>query len=185
LKVNGEAWNTLTLPHALLAKGATLDFVMGPEPSKWGTGPDALPASITAEGQKPAPLRDVTRAEGTTLDGHRDAKLAAVSDNDSSTEFALAKGKTVVDYRLAQAANVEVYTITSGAAKPAPSHWTLQGSADGKQWTTLDERHDERFPWHRQTRAFALKQPASYKRYRLVLESDAASSVAELELLAR
>jgi hypothetical protein len=127
----------------------------------------------------------VTRVDGATLGGRRDAKLAAVADNDSSTEFALPKGKTTVDYRLDTPASVAVYTITSGAALPAPSHWTLQGSADGKKWTTLDERHDERFPWHRQTRAFALKQPASYKQYRLVLESDAPGAVAELELLAR
>ena len=185
LKVNGQLWNKLTLPHELLAKGATLDFTMGAEPSQWGTGADALPASITAEGEKPSPLRDVTRTEGISLGGHRDAKLAAVADNDSSTEFALPKGKTTVDYRLDKPAAVAVYTITSGATLPAPSHWTLQGSADGKQWTTLDERRDERFPWHRQTRAFALKQPASYKQYRLVLESDAPGAVAELELLAR
>ena len=127
----------------------------------------------------------MTRVEGTTLDGHRDAKLAAVADNDSSTEFALPKGKTAVDYRLDRPASVAVYTITSGASQPAPSHWTLQGSADGKQWTTLDERRDERFPWHRQTRAFVVKQPASYKQYRLVLESADTSAVAELELLAR
>ncbi|NID14879.1 glycoside hydrolase family 92 protein [Luteibacter yeojuensis] len=184
LKVNGEAWNKLTLPHELLAKGATLDFVMGPEPSKWGTGADALPASITAEGQKPDPLRDVTRVDGTTLDGHRDAKLAAVADNDSSTEFALPKGKTVVDYRLAKPASVAAYTITSGASQPAPSRWILQGSADGKQWATLDERRDERFPWHRQTRAFVVAKPVAYKQYRLVLESDAPGAVAELELLA-
>lgn len=185
LKVNGQPWNKLTLPHELLAKGATLDFTMGAEPSQWGTGADALPASITAEGQKPSPLRDVTRTEGVSLGGRRDAKLAAVADNDSSTEFALPKGKTTVDYRLDKPAAVAVYTITSGAALPAPSHWTLQGSADGKRWTTLDERRDEHFPWHRQTRAFALKQPASYKQYRLVLESDAPGAVAELELLAR
>jgi predicted alpha-1,2-mannosidase len=185
LKVNGQPWNKLTLPHELLAKGATLDFTMGAEPSKWGTGADALPASITAEGEKPSPLRDVTRVDGATLGGRRDAKLAAVADNDSSTEFALPKGKTTVDYRLDTPASVAVYTITSGAALPAPSHWTLQGSADGKKWTTLDERHDERFPWHRQTRAFALKQPASYKQYRLVLDADAPGAVAELELLAR
>ena len=47
--------NSLNLPHALLAKGATLDFAMGPAPSRWGTGADALPPSLSTEGQKPAP----------------------------------------------------------------------------------------------------------------------------------
>jgi hypothetical protein len=120
-----------------------------------------------------------------TLGGHRDAKLAAVADNDSSTEYTLPQGKAGIEYRLDKPATVAMYTITSPASAAAPSRWTLQGSADGKQWTTLDERNDEHFPWHRQTRAFAVKQPASYARYRLVLESGAGAAVAELELLAR
>lgn len=184
LKVDGQPWNKLSLPHALLAKGATLDFEMGPKPSTWGTGADALPASLTAEGSKPAPLRDVTRADAVTLDGKKDAKLTAVADNDSSTEFALPAGKSVIAYRLDKPVGVTVYTVTSPATAAAPSRWTLQGSADGKHWTTLDERRDERFPWHRQTRAFTVAQPAAYSRYRLTFEGVAPSSVAELELLA-
>ncbi len=31
LRVNGQPWNKLTLPHALLAQGATLEFTMGPQ----------------------------------------------------------------------------------------------------------------------------------------------------------
>ncbi|SEO54223.1 alpha-1,2-mannosidase, putative [Luteibacter sp. UNC138MFCol5.1] len=183
LKVNGQPWNKLTLPHELLAKGATLDFEMGPTPSKWGTGAEALPASLTAEGAKPAPLHDVTKPDGVTLNGRRDAKLAAVADNDSSTEFTLPAGKAEVGYALKAPATISVYTITSAAALAAPSGWTLQGSADGKSWTTLDERHDERFPWHRQTRGFVVAHPAAYARYRLVFDNAGPVGVAELELL--
>jgi len=184
LKVNGQPWNKVTLPHELLAKGATLDFEMGPRPSKWGTGPDTLPASITPEGEKPAPLHDLTRADAVTIGGRKDAKLAAVADNDSSTEFALPEGKAEIAYRLPKAATAKVYTITSAAALAAPSQWTLQGSTDGKQWTTLDERKGEVFPWHRQTRGFVVAHPGAYAQYRLVFEGKGATGVAELELLA-
>jgi hypothetical protein len=77
-----------------------------------------------------------------------------------------------------------MYTVTSPATAGAPTQWTLQGSADGKRWTTLDQRRDERFPWHRQTRGFAVARPAAYARYRLVLEGNGPAAVAELELLA-
>ena len=66
LRVNGKPWNRLTLPHALLAQGATLDFAMGPKPSTWGTGEAALPPSITTSGQ-PAPLRDLTDGDGAQM----------------------------------------------------------------------------------------------------------------------
>jgi len=188
LKVNGQAWNTLTLPHDLLAKGATLDFEMGPKPSAWGSTADALPASITPEGAKPAPLHDVTTVANATLAGHAaghaDPALAAVADNDSSTEFALPGGKATIDYRLETPVAVTMYTITSGASEAAPAQWTLQGSSDGRRWTTVDTRKGEVFPWHRQTRGFAVASPVAYARYRLVFAGSAAASVAELELLA-
>ena len=42
LRVNGQPWDRLTLPHALLAQGATLDCVMGPQPSAWASDEAAL-----------------------------------------------------------------------------------------------------------------------------------------------
>ncbi|WP_368310030.1 GH92 family glycosyl hydrolase [Luteibacter sp. CQ10] len=181
LKVNGQPWNRLVLPHELLAQGATLEFTMGPSPSTWGTGVDAMPASITAEGAMPSPLRDVLREADLRAAGGKKASLAAAVDNDSSTELTL---PAVVVDRLKTPATVAMYTITSPAkADEAPKGWKLEGSADGKTWTVLDERHGESFPWNRQTRAFAVKTPAAYGHYRLTFEGPA--KVAELELLAR
>lgn len=36
LRLNGKPWRKTWLPHAAIAKGATLDFEMGPTPSRWG-----------------------------------------------------------------------------------------------------------------------------------------------------
>ena len=38
VKLNGVEYNKTTLSHFDLIRGATLDFEMGPKPSKWGTG---------------------------------------------------------------------------------------------------------------------------------------------------
>ena len=185
LTVNGKPWNRLVLPHELLARGATLDFVMGPKPSTWGTGADALPPSITADGAMPAPFHDVLRKEDVTLDGKASADVAAAVDNDSSTELALPTGKAVIVDRLAAPATVAMYTITSPATATAPSAWKLEGSTDGKRWTVLDQRKGEVFPWHRQTRAFTVAKPSTYAHYRLSFDGTTPTAVAELELLSR
>ncbi|MDF4025809.1 GH92 family glycosyl hydrolase [Luteibacter sp. PPL201] len=184
LKVNGQPWHRVTLPHDLLANGATLEFTMGPKPSTWGTGPDAMPASITAEGEKPSPLHDVLREADLRVEGGSKRSLAAAVDNDSSTELSLPGGRTVLVDRLDAPVTVAMYTITSPAhANEAPTSWTVEASSDGKRWTMLDERHGESFPWNRQTRAFALKAPAAYAYYRVAFQGPA--KVAELEFLAR
>ncbi len=39
VKLNGKVWDSPFLPYMELKDGGTLDFVMGPHPSQWGTNP--------------------------------------------------------------------------------------------------------------------------------------------------
>jgi predicted alpha-1,2-mannosidase len=183
LRVNGQPWERLTLPHALLAAGATLDFVMGPKPSRWGSDPSALPASLTADGQRPAPLQDVTTTDRVSVQGADAHAVAALADDDSTTAFAFSVNGTV-DYSLARPARVAIYTITSPRDLDTPSGWQVEGSADGKHWTVLDQRRNELFAWHQQTRAFVLPKPAAFAHYRIVFGDVAHRGIAEIELLA-
>jgi hypothetical protein len=182
LRVDGQPWNKLTLPHALLAQGATLEFTMGPKPSRWASDDAALPPSLTVQGA-PSPLRDITDgAEPVATPAL--AQPAALSDNDSSTEAALPAGSSTFDWHLAQPRSVAMLTLTSGATAMAPDGWQLQGSVDGRSWHTLDTRRHERFAWPRQTRAFALRAAGHYAYFRLHIDAaDAPRSLAEIELL--
>ena len=184
LNVNGQPWTKLTLPHALLAAGATLDFTMGPKPSKWGTGDDALPASISPEGHKPAPLVDASSQASLSADGAVPELLAALADDDSASAYQLPQATSNINYKLAKPAAVAVYTITSPGALDAPFNWSLPGSMDGTTWTTLDTRSGERFAWARLTRAFAVAKPAEYLYYRFTFNGGRRTGIAELELLA-
>ncbi|MGW0913746.1 GH92 family glycosyl hydrolase [Streptomyces sp. NPDC002784] len=166
LKVNGKAWNSTSLPHKLLAKGGVLEFDMGPRPSSWGTGEHAAPVSITRDDKVPTPRADVLRGDG------------ALFDNTSATQATV----TSVDLPTPRAAEAVQYTLTSSDRTKAPTGWTLQGSSDGTEWTTLDRRTGESFTWDRQTRAFSVGSPGTYEKYRLVLDAEAA--VSEVELLA-
>ncbi len=182
LRVNGQPWNKLTLPHALLAQGATLEFTMGPKPSRWASDDAALPPSLTVQGA-PSPLRDITDGAEPVATPTL-AQPAALSDNDSSTEAALPTGTTTISWHFAQPRLVAMLTLTSGAMATAPDGWQLQGSADGRRWHTLDTRRHERFAWPRQTRAFAVRAPGAYAYYRLRLDAgDTRRALAEIELL--
>jgi hypothetical protein len=87
-----------------------------------------------------------------------------------------------VELPVREGAKAVQYTLTSSADRAkAPAGWTLQGSADGETWQTLDRRSGEAFAWDRQTRAFSVKSPGTYGKYRLVLDGEA--TLAEVELL--
>ncbi|MFJ4918531.1 GH92 family glycosyl hydrolase [Streptomyces sp. NPDC088725] len=167
LKVNGMTWNSTSLPHDLLAKGGQLDFTMGPKPSAWGTGKNAAPVSITKDDQVPTPRKDALTGTG------------ALFDNTSKTVATLDAG--AVDLPVPSATQAVQYTLTSAKAGEAPSGWTLQGSSDGTKWKTLDTRSGESFAWDKQTRAFTVDHPGTYRQYRLVTTGQ--SSLAEIELL--
>ncbi|MER7641616.1 GH92 family glycosyl hydrolase [Streptomyces sp. NPDC126522] len=166
LKVNGQTWSKTSLPHSLLEKGGVLDFSMGSKPSSWGSGKNAAPVSITKDDKVPTPRSDQLKGDG------------ALFDNTSATEATV----TSVDLPVAKATKGVQYTLTSSKDHTlAPTGWTLQGSADGTSWKTLDKRSGESFTWDRQTRVFSVKSPGAYAHYRLVLNSS--STLAEVELL--
>ncbi|MCN9242927.1 GH92 family glycosyl hydrolase [Streptomyces sp. RY43-2] len=166
LRVNGTAWTSTSLPHALLARGAVLDFAMGPRPSAWGTGKNAGPGSITRDDRVPSPRTDQLLGTGPLF------------DDTSATEASV----TSVDLPVGGRTKAVQYTLTSPADHTrAPAGWRLTASEDGTHWTTLDRREGRAFAWDRQTRVFSIPRPAAHTRYRLVL--DKASTLAEVELL--
>ncbi|MCC2276706.1 GH92 family glycosyl hydrolase [Streptomyces sp. ET3-23] len=176
VKVNGKPWNSTALPHAVVAAGGTLEFTMGPRPSKWGSGPDAGPTSITREaGRVPSPAVDVTVPGSSPL-----------TDNSSRTEATFETAELEVTEG---AGAVTSYTLTSGADRGrAPRSWVLEGSADdGETWTEVDRRDGESFSWGRQTRVFGVSRAGAYGRYRVrvVGGSGSTGTLAEVELLAQ
>ncbi|MGH3758796.1 GH92 family glycosyl hydrolase [Actinophytocola sp.] len=187
LRVNGVSYDKAYLPHELLANGAVLDFQMGPAPSGWGCGPDALPPSITAADTLPRPMHDITDAGfGEGSDG---VNVAPLFDDTSRTQVVFNTPTAWISYRTTvDPVTVRFYTLTSSTRRDDPRSWTLRGSIDGSNWVVLDERSRETFPWRRQTRAFAVADPGPYVHYRLDITENTGAptvSLAQLELLAR
>ncbi|GIG66267.1 alpha-1 2-mannosidase [Phytomonospora endophytica] len=178
LRVNGQRYDKTFLPHDLLASGGRLDFDMGPRPSKWGTGRDAAPPSITKDGEVPTPLRDV--AEGAS------SATPELFDDDSGTEVTVDGATMTVDCELAARERAGMYTLTSGASPGDPSSWRVLASKDGRKWTEVDRRSGEVFAWRNQTRAFTVEDPGKYRFYRIEItgnSGEATTSLAEVEFL--
>jgi hypothetical protein len=80
------------------------------------------------------------------------------------------------------------YTLTSSDKAGDPASWVLEGSYNGKTWTALDTRTDQKFAWRLQSRAFKIATPNAYPLYRLRVTANsggATTSLAEIELLSK
>ncbi|MDN5727678.1 MAG: glycoside hydrolase family 92 protein, partial [Propionibacteriales bacterium] len=185
LRVNGRVHPDTWISYEDLADGAVLDFEMGPEPSRWGTRGAAPPSVSEPNTDRPA-IADVTGPGRGTAVGSGADDVAAAFDDNSRTEVRLSGTDRSLTWTGSAPATVDFYTVSSGAETGAyPTAWELQGSNDGKTWTTIDERTEQEFSWRRQTRPFRLAEAVSYERYRLGFTGpESATTVSEVELLA-
>jgi hypothetical protein len=181
LKINGKPWTKTWVPHEVIAKGATLDFVMGPKPSTWGSGPDDAPRSLTARGQRPALLHDLLGG-GARAQGADGRSLQALVDDDAGTVVPL--GASAVSFTGVSEGVPSMYTLTSGNAPIRGGEWTLEARRSGGRWITLDQRRGEDFAWAQQTRPFSIATPGRYAEYRLRIAGPGRMQLAEVELLA-
>jgi predicted alpha-1,2-mannosidase len=176
LTVDGEPHDATTIAHATLAGGAELVFDLAGEPTGWGAPPP--PA------EQPDPISDLI---GTATS--EDAKsLDALFDDTTRTQVTFRGATPAIEFTVTgEPREVTMYTLTSGTRGGDPSAWVLEGSDDGADWTTLDERQDELFRWRRQTRPFALAAPAAHPHYRLRITATRGrrATLAQWELLAR
>ncbi|MCJ7842140.1 GH92 family glycosyl hydrolase [Lederbergia sp. NSJ-179] len=191
--LNGKDYTKNYIAHADLAGGATLDFDMGPKPSKWGSHLTDLPKSIApavTDGiSPPQPLKDLTDGDAGIATDSEKGNTALLFDNTSDTRWTVESDHPWIQYQFTGGKQQAImYTLTSGADLQAadPTSWVLKGSNDGENWTVLDQRTEESFKWRRYTRAFEIKNAGRYSIYRLEITGnggDSATSLSEVELL--
>nr|WP_240600028.1 GH92 family glycosyl hydrolase [Lysobacter silvestris] len=183
LKVNGRPWTKTWLPHAAIANGGTLEFTMGPQPSRWGSGEQDLPHSLTADGQTPRALCDVAlQSTSATLANGASAK--ALVDGDAMTGTAIDDSSRELTLRFDTPQRLDFYTLTAGEhAQAITLGWTLQGRNAGGAWHDLDRRTQERFEWSRQLRPFRIAHPRAWRELRLRFDAGTRFNFAELGLM--
>ncbi|WBB67815.1 GH92 family glycosyl hydrolase [Micromonospora sp. WMMD812] len=187
VKVNGKTQRDVSIDSAVLTRGGTIDFQMGPKPSSWGTGKNEAPPSLTKGDEAPKPLQDTTGPGlGTaTASGGQDA--SKLFDDSSVTQVTFGSPTPQVNWTFRGGKQrPEYYTLTSGASAGDPADWRLQGSNDGITWTTVDSRKGEEFTWRNQTRPFKIDKTGRFTQFRLVVTKTAGAAqanLAEIELL--
>ncbi|GAA1661101.1 GH92 family glycosyl hydrolase [Fodinicola feengrottensis] len=185
LRVNGRPYDKTYLPQDLLAHGGVLDFSMGPNPSRWGTGPNDAPPSITQGTAVAQPWADTLATDGSTITAADGTNVHALVDNTSATQATFGSATPTIEMSPPAGKAISAYTLTSGTAAGDPKSWVLEGSTDGTHWTGLDTQQNQTFAWRSQTRAFAIAHPGAYTTYRIrVTSATGTVSLAEVELLA-
>ena len=93
------------------------------------------------------------------VDGESEHQVAGLRSPPAGSEFDLDAPVKVVTYAL---------TSANDHDERDPKDWTLQGSADGKDWKTLDTRTGETFAERFQTKSYDTRDAAAeYRHFRL------------------
>jgi hypothetical protein len=120
--------------------------------------------------------------------------VPSLIDNNKSTKyFRSGRNALWLQYQSTVPAIVVKYTITSANDVPGrdPRDWTLQGSNNGIDWTTLDTRTTESFASRLLTKTYTFSNTTPYQYYRLNITNNSAglastgTQFAEWELFER
>ena len=181
VRIDGEPWTSITVPHARIKDGAHLHVELSEEPCGWAADsrPTGLTERILAGGGRAEPLVDA-------LIGTEDPAHAALIDDTGEREVTLGAGESAVLLFGGDSPGTEaglLYTVTS-AAIAGTAAWQLTGVDDDGAETILDERHGETFGWARQTRVFRAGSPGRGE-YRLRFTALSELRLEQLEVFAR
>ena len=192
-RLNGAPYTRNYLTHADLLAGGTLELVMGPSPSAWGSGVDDVAPSPTTGRAIPVPMADVAVGGAITVSNDNAAAgegKEQAFDDDSLTKWLAMEPTATLAYEFSggRRFTVGMYTLTSADDAPArdPQAWTLEASDDGATWVTLDTRSGEEFRWRRYTKVYGLDNLTPYAHYRLRIDANHGeryTQLAEVELL--
>ncbi|MCO8271665.1 GH92 family glycosyl hydrolase [Actinoplanes sp. TRM 88003] len=105
-----------------------------------------------------------------------------LTDGDSSTKWLAFARTGSVTYQLAQPSTVVKYSLTSANDAPGrdPRDFTVQGSADGSQWTDLDTRTGQSFAGRFATNTYTFTNTTAYAFYRLNVTANSGDTIVQL-----
>lgn len=132
-----------------------------------GTG---TPVNVTGSRFAPGSVLGEVAAVTASAENAPNEVAASVADGNAGSKWLAFADKGWVQYELSTPRPMVSYTLTSGNDAPErdPSDFRIQGSDDGTDWVTVDERSGELFNGRGETRTFTLATPSvDYRYYRL------------------
>ncbi|WP_405590473.1 GH92 family glycosyl hydrolase [Streptomyces sp. NBC_01092] len=132
-----------------------------------------IPGNVTDQ------VTDV-RASGENA-GAREVKENLV-DVEPTTKWLTFAPTGWAEFDLAAPVKVVTYALTSANDHDErnPQDWTLKGSTDGSNWTTLDTRTGESFSEPFQTKTYDIASPAEYQHFRLEISKNNGGDILQL-----
>ncbi|TAG09590.1 MAG: hypothetical protein EAZ42_06495 [Verrucomicrobia bacterium] len=128
-------------------------------------------------------------ATSNNTDSPNNEAVAQVFDSNVNTKWLTFSNAGWIRYAFGSGASwtITSYAVTSANDAPErdPRNWTLQGSNNGNDWTTVDTRSNETFSARLQRRVFTVASPGTFSSYRLNVSANQSGSIlqlAELEL---
>jgi len=136
-----------------------------------GTG-DAV--NVTGDRFTPGSVLGAVTAVTASAENGVNEGAAKVADGDAGSKWLTFQNTGWVQYQLSSPQPMVRYTLTSGgdAQERDPKDFRVQGSNNGTDWTTVDERTGELFTGRGETRSFTLATPSpAYTYYRLDVQA--------------
>lgn len=129
---------------------------------------------------------DITSAAGLLTVQYTNSNAAEnypkLIDNNVNTKYYINRTAIWIQFESARSAVVNQYAITSANdfAARDPKDWNLQGSDDGKTWTTLDTRTGQSFTARFQTKSYSFTNSTPYLYYRLNITANNGADAIQL-----
>lgn len=130
---------------------------------------------------------------GTVTAGENDSSVLSESkenvfDGNALSKWFVNQPSTWIQYQFPdnEAYAINHYTVRAANDYPErdPRNWTLKGSNDGVNWTTLDTQDSQDFTYRYQIRDYTFSNSTPYNYYRFDMENHSGKSLqlAEIEL---
>jgi putative alpha-1,2-mannosidase len=154
VRIDGERWDRIAVPAAVLTSARTVEFELADEPTGWAAS--TRPSSTSAEFDV-APSRDLL------------VRVPFSPTDDAGEGIVVLAAGDVVSVDLDGPARVRSYTVTlAGGPAPLPvpadaavrSSWRLTGITPDGDVVELDRREREEFEVAGETRPFRVSAPA-------------------------
>ncbi len=169
--------------HAAETPDFASSFETGdPQPDWTDTTERASGVDGTVFAGMPGSLRGHVTAVTVNAQPNENENGTNLNDGDAATKWLVDTPTSWTQYTLDAPATVIKYALTSANDAPErdPSAWTLQGSADGAEWTTVDTRSGETFTDRFSTKTYDVTDPASFRFYRLSISAHPSGNLTQL-----
>lgn len=119
-----------------------------------------------------------------------DETFTKLTDKETSSAYRIDQTDISIEYKANAVYRIESYSITSAENFPEsdPKEWELYGSADGKEWTQIDARVNQQFPYRNVTQFYHCSLNEGFRYFRLHITATNGSlttQIAEWQLLGK